>query len=242
MTVPLRVRWPVLRSSGFGAVAVVVLAAVVGFLLVGRVEGDTTAADPLAAETEGDLARILAGLNAEADALQAELAELRVQLNELRRTSQNDTAAARALADQLRSLQVLAGTVAVQGPGVDVVLRDPRGAVTYDTMIDIVQELRDAGAEAIAINDHRVGATSAFGEAAGRVTLDGVRLEAPYRIVAIGHPATLEGGLKIPGGAVDTATALPGVEIQVQRAARVEAPALARPPTFDAARPVGSSE
>ena len=219
------------------------LAAVVaGFLLVGQVEGERPAdPQPLEAESEADLARILAGLSAEADALQSEIAELKVQLSELQRSSQSEAAAAESIDEQLRSLQVLAGTSPVTGPGVVVVVSDPERAITYDALIDMVQELRDAGAEAVAVNDQRVGVASAFAERDRRVTLNGVTLDGPYRVLAIGQPATLDGGLKIPGGAVDALRALKGVKIEVQRQAKVDIPALARPPQLRAARPVGST-
>ncbi|HEX7167236.1 MAG TPA: DUF881 domain-containing protein [Acidimicrobiales bacterium] len=219
---------------------VLAFAAVAGFLLVGQLQGDRQEANPLEAENEGDLARILAGLNTEADALQAELSELKVQLNEVRRSSESDASAAAAVDQQLRSLEVLSGTTPVTGPGVVVSISDPEGRLTYDAMIDIVQELRDAGAEAIAVNNERIGVASAFSEREGRVAIDGRALTAPYRVAAIGQAATLEGGLKIPGGAVDSITALKGVRVEVQKQAKVDLPALARPPELDAARPVGS--
>ncbi|MGI8792019.1 MAG: DUF881 domain-containing protein [Acidimicrobiales bacterium] len=231
-----------LRGRGAGAMVVVVLAALVGFLLIGQVQGPRRPAPVLAAETEGDLARILAGLNTEADALQAEIADLKIQLNDLRRSSESDAAAAQAVIDQLRSLQVLAGTVAVTGSGVAVTVADTSKVVGYDAMIDIVQELRDAGAEAVAVNGRRVGVASAFSDRAGAIVLDGITLSPPYRVEAIGQPATLDGGLKIPGGAVDAISALKGVRIQVERQAKVTLPALAEPITFRAARPVASGQ
>jgi uncharacterized protein YlxW (UPF0749 family) len=220
---------------------VIALAAIAGFLLVGQLQGDREEANPLEAEEESDLARILTGLNDEADALQAELAELRVQLNELRRSSESDAAAAAAVDQQLRSLEVLAGTTPVTGPGVVVTISDPDGTLTYDAMIDIVQELRDAGAEAIAINDERVGVATSFAERDGRITANGRALSSPYRVAAIGQATTLEGGLKIPGGAIDAITALSNeVRVDVAKLAKVDLPALSRPPEYDVARPVGS--
>jgi len=231
-----------LRGRGVVPVAVVAFAAVAGFLLVGQLQGDREVPNQLEAENEGDLARILSGLNDEADALQAELAELRVQLNELRRSSESDAAAAEAIDQQIRSLEVLAGTTPVTGPGIVVTITDPNGRLTYDAMIDIVQELRDAGAEAIAINGERVGVATAFAEREGRITANGRALTAPYRVFAIGQPATLEGGLKIPGGAVDALTALgKDVDVEIAKQAKVDVPALSRPPEFEVARPVRSS-
>jgi uncharacterized protein YlxW (UPF0749 family) len=224
---------------GVGApVLLAVAAAVVGFLLVGQLQGPQQESPSLEAESEGDLARILSDLNAEADALQNEIAELKVQLGELRRFSRDETAAAEAAAEQLRNLQVLAGTTPVTGPGVLVTIADPNRLLTYDTMIDIVQELRDAGAEAVAVNGNRIGVASAFAERDGSVSVDGVELTAPFRIAAIGQPATLEGGLKIPGGAVDAVSTVKGVRVTVAKQARVDLPALTRPPQFDVAEPV----
>jgi uncharacterized protein YlxW (UPF0749 family) len=227
-----------LRRGYLGPLTLALAAAVVGFLLVGQLRGEETESAPLEAESEGDLARILSDLNAEADALQSEIAELRIQLSDLRRSSRDETAAAEAADEQLRSLQVLAGTTPVAGPGVVVTVDDPNGSVTYDTLIDVVQELRDAGAEALAVNEVRIGVATAFAERDSKVTVDGTVLTTPYRVTAIGQPATLDGGLKIPGGAVDAISTIRGVRVDVTRRVEVTLPALARPPKFDAARPV----
>lgn len=226
-----------LRGGFAGPVVLALAAAIVGFLLVGQLQGPRRESPSLEAESEGDLARILSDLNAEADALQNEIAELKVQLNELRRFSRDETAAAEAAAAQLRNLQVLAGTTPVVGPGVAVTINDPTHSLTYDAMIDIVQELRDAGAEAVAINDVRIGVATAFAERDGKITVDGTVLSPPYLVTAIGQPATLDGGLKIPGGAVDAISAIKGVRVDVARRVEVQLPALTRPPQFDAARP-----
>jgi uncharacterized protein YlxW (UPF0749 family) len=227
-----------LRSGIARPVLLAVVATVVGFLLVGQLQGQQAERAPLEAESEGDLARILADLNSEADALQGEIAELRIQLSDLRRSSQDETAAAAAADEQLRNLQVLAGTTPVTGPGVVMTITDGNSSLTYDAVIDVVQELRDAGAEAVAVNDVRIGVATAFAERDGRITVDGTPLTAPYRIAAIGQPATLDGGLKIPGGAVDAVSTIRGVRVDVARRVEVQLPALARPPQFDAARPV----
>ena len=244
MTAPVAVERPRQRLRGLAGSPIVVLlvAIVAGFLLVGQVRGDQRIEQPLEAENEEDLARILASLNSEADSLREEISALRLQLVELENSTEREGAAADAAAAQLRSLQVLAGTVPVTGPGVTVVIRDAEGAIGYANLIDVVQELRDAGAEAISINERRVGASSAFGERGDEVTLDGTPLSAPYRVQAIGHPPTLDGGLKIPGGAVDTLSALRDVSVVVSRETTLLLPALANTPSFDVARPIASDD
>lgn len=228
------------RTVVGGPVLVLVVTAVIGFLLVSRLRGEERFTQRLEAESEEDLARILAGLTTEADSLREEVSGLRLQLAELQASSRSDEAADRTAEQQLQALEVLAGTVPVTGTGVAVRILDPEDSITYDTLIDVVQELRDAGAEAVAVNNRRVGANSAFGEDDGVVVLDGAPLAAPYHVTAIGQPATLEGGLEIPGGALDTLHALKGVDVTVQRLPKVDVPALAKAPAFRVARPVGS--
>jgi uncharacterized protein YlxW (UPF0749 family) len=225
-----------------GPLVVVLLTAVMGFLLIGQLRGTERFRRRLEAESEGDLTRILASLAAEADSLRDEVSALKLQLVRLETSSARDQAGVEAADEQLRALQVLAGTVAVSGPGVVLTVEDPRGAVGYDTLIDIVQELRDAGAEAIGINGLRVGAGSALANRRGGVSLDGTAVSAPYKVTAIGLATTLEGGLKIPGGAFDALDSLPGVHVEAERQAKVELPPLAHPPAFRAARQISSKQ
>jgi uncharacterized protein YlxW (UPF0749 family) len=229
-----------LRTWVGGPLLVLLVTGLVGFLLVSQMRGTERFRQRLQAESEADLTRILASLTTEADDLRDEISRLRLQLLTLQTSSQQEASATSAAEEQTRTLQVLAGTVAVTGPGLTLTIDDPRGEVGFDTLIDLVQELRDAGAEAVAVNDQRVAAASSFGEREGRVALDGVTLVAPYRIAAIGPTATLDGGLKIPGGGLDTLAALRGVSAEVQESASLRIPALTRTPVFRVAKPVGS--
>ena len=124
-----------------------------------------------------------------------------------------------------------------RGPGVAVRIADPKGVFEFEKLLDLVQELRDAGAEAIAVNGRRVGATTAFSVRDGAVTVDGLKIGEPYEVLAIGDPATLEVGLKIPGGAIDTLDALDGTKVVLERRSDVRVPALEHPPDFKSARP-----
>jgi uncharacterized protein YlxW (UPF0749 family) len=229
-----------MRTWVGGPLLVLLVTGLVGFLLVSQLRGTERFRQRLQAESEPDLTRILASLSTEADDLRDEVSSLRLQLLTLQTSSQQAASAAGTAVEQTRTLQVLAGTVPVTGPGLTVVIQDPRGSVGFDTLIDIVQELRDAGAEAVSVNDQRVGAASSFGEKDGRVALDGTALVAPFRVAAIGPAATLDGGLKIPGGGIDTLAALRGVTANVQRSDNLQMPALVRAPGFKVAKPVGS--
>jgi uncharacterized protein YlxW (UPF0749 family) len=218
---------------------VVVSVAVVGFILTSQVRATRSVTPQLEAESEQDLTRIFAGLNEESSALRDEISELRLELAALQSSAQRDRLAQESAQRQLEELEILAGLVPVKGPGVAVRIADPEGNFGFELLLDLVQELRDAGAEAIAVNGQRVGAQTAFSSTRkGTVTVDGKEVAEPYEVVAIGDPATLEVGLRIPGGAVDTLDALQGASVVVERSSEVRVAALERPPSFKVANPV----
>ena len=234
--------WARLRPSWRAGRAVVLAVALLGgFVVVAQLRGTAKAKATLSADSPEDLTRILASLNAGVDGLNQEVTDLKLELLSLQTSTQRDSAAEAAAADRLRSLEVLSGTVPVFGPGIEARVQDPRQAVTYDLLIGTVEELRDSGAEALSINGHRLGAASWLAGDNGHIVADQVTLAPPYVIAAVGDPATLDSGLKIPGGALDSLSAVPGVSVDVHRQARLDLPALDRAPTFSVARPVGST-
>ena len=75
-------------------------------------------------------------------------------------------------------------------------------------MLDAVQELRGAGAEAMQISGGdgatvRIIASTYFLDSDGGISVvDGRRLTGPYTITVIGDPKTMRTALNIPGGVV----------------------------------------
>jgi uncharacterized protein YlxW (UPF0749 family) len=138
--------------------------------------------------------------------------------------------------ESLAGLQVLAGVVPVEGPGIRITIEDPEGEVEWDAMLDLVQELRDAGAEAIAIGDIRVVASTWFGPAERGIAISGEPAEAPYEISAIGPSEELAEAMSIPGGPLTVIAARPAAEVQVRTEEGMTLPAAARAPAFEHAR------
>lgn len=217
---------------------VVTVAALVGFSLTTQLRYRVGLSEHLEQESERDLTRIFANLNEESARLRDEIVELRLNAQALESSRKSEAAALEDAQRELEQIQLLSGATAAAGPGVVVTVFDPEKEFTYDLLLDLVQELRDAGAEAVAVNGHRIGAATAFGKKTKRVTVGGVGIEAPYRVVAIGDPATLEGGLKIPGGAADSVRILRDARLAVERHAEVRVPALDKLPVFQEAKPV----
>lgn len=220
-------------------VALAVFVALVGFLLTAQVRSQRSVTSLLEAESEEDLTRIFASLNEESAGLRDEIAGLRLELARLESSAAGERVAREGARRELSQLEILAGLVPVKGPGVVVRITDPEDEFDFELLLDLVQELRDAGAEALSVNGRRVGAATAFSSLRGRLTVGGVPVDAPYEVEAIGDPDTLEGGLNIPGGAIDTLSAVETLAARVERRRELRVAALDPVPAFRVAEPAG---
>ncbi|MER5972406.1 DUF881 domain-containing protein [Streptomyces sp. NPDC002055] len=151
-----------------------------------------------------DLVRILDELDDRTQRLEDEKRRLENQRTELENSSDQAEEARKQTVQKEQQLGILAGTVRAQGPGITVTVRDTKRAVQADMLLDAIQELRAAGAEAIQINGVRVVADTYVSDAVGGVRIDGKRIAQPYRFKVIGKPQDLEPALNIPGGVVQT--------------------------------------
>lgn len=151
-----------------------------------------------------DLVRILDELDDRTQRLQDEKRRLEGQRTELENSSDQAEEARKQTLQKEQQLGVLAGTVGAQGPGITMTINDSRGAVEADMLLDTVQELRAAGAEAIQIGNVRVVANTYFADTGGGVEIDGRRVTRPYVVKVIGKPEDLEPALNIPGGVVQS--------------------------------------
>lgn len=218
-------------------VVVALLCALLGFALALQVRR-TASGDALSSARPDDLVALLDSLQHREDELTSEISELQGTLTRLRRSGASSAEALAEAERQADALGILTGTVAAHGPGVRIAIADPSGTVPPEVLLDAIQELRNAGAEAFQVNDVRIGVDSAFTGSGGRIVLDGTTLEAPYAILAIGDPPTLSAAMAIPGGVQDTVRRAGG-SITVTQADSVVVAALrpARTPIY--ARPAG---
>lgn len=189
---------------------------------------------------EAELVGILDGVTARADRLAQESRDLEAEQARLADGADSAEAERRAR-ERLADLGILAGTVPAEGPGVRITLTGGSDSLTAASILDLVQELRDAGAEAIQIDDVRVVASSSFVDSDGRILVDGRPLTLPLTVVAIGDGRTLASALAIPGG-VEESTRQAGARIEVQESPRVVVKALHPASSHRYARPVGTSE
>jgi uncharacterized protein YlxW (UPF0749 family) len=191
------------RPWSRGQLTAAFLLAVVGFASVVQVQAQGRN-DDYDGMREEDLVQLLNSLAGASQRAENEIA----QLEQTRSSLRSDTSSRKAALDQARQqatvLGILAGTLPAVGPGVVVTVRDPEEKVGIDQMLNGIEELRDAGAEAIEINNTvRVVAQSSLEDGDGGILVDGTQLSPPYTLEVIGDPHTLSRALNFTGGFVD---------------------------------------
>ena len=186
---------------------------------------------------QADLVTILDNATQLSARLDQNARELQATRDELISGSTNGAAALTAAQERLDTLRVLAGTAQAHGPGIRMTISDPGAKVTPPLLLDAIEELRDAGAEAIQVGSARVVASSYFGQAGSGIEVDGTTVTDPYVILAIGDPQTLSSAMQIPGGLSENVRQL-GASITITQSTKLVVGALhtLREPRY--ARPV----
>lgn len=150
-----------------------------------------------------ELIGILDDLNAETRRLETELASLEATRLQLQSGVDRQRVAREEAQKRLDVLSILGGTVPAEGPGVRITIHDPRRAVTADIVLNALEELRDAGAEVIEVNDTiRVVASSWVGAGDNGLLIDGVEVDRPIVIEVIGESHALTEAARFRGGLV----------------------------------------
>ena len=185
------------------AVLIGVLTLLLGFAFAVQVRSTDTD-QQLAGAREEDLVRILDDLTAQEDRLRLEIADQRAALDQLGSSDSDSAAALEEARDRAEALSILNGSVAAQGEGMTMTIRDPENRVTASVLLNAIQELRGAGAETMQVDDVRIGVSSAVTGDPGALAIDGRTLAAPYVFQVIGSSQDMATAMSIPGGVVST--------------------------------------
>jgi uncharacterized protein YlxW (UPF0749 family) len=224
------------RRSWHGAYALIgVLLAILGFAIAVQVH-QNSGYGSLSNLPEDDLIGILDNQNNRAERLRDQIAQLQEDLNRLQNSGDRNAAAQQQAKAEAEALGVLLGTLAATGPGITVKVTDPQHKLQAEDVLDIVEELRGAGAEAIQIGPVRVSTSTSFTDQDGEVAADGKTLSRPYTLSAIGGATTLETALNIPGG-VAAAVRADGGELTVKEHSRLSITVVRSLPTPRYAKP-----
>ncbi|HCJ90652.1 MAG TPA: hypothetical protein DHV71_02025 [Acidaminococcaceae bacterium] len=150
------------------------------------------------------------------------------------------------LKQEMDNLNAYAGRTALQGKGIILTIDDSQQTIKAgenknlyiihdEDLLRVVNELRAAGAEAIAINDQRVTGTSEIRCVGPTVLVNEIRLAAPFVIKAIGNPQTLESSLKLRGGVLDNFKFW-GIKAELAKSDTVKVPPAALRQSFEYAK------
>lgn len=179
------------------------------------------------------------------------ISALQKQVSRLERAAPSANARLSVLSQDLQHANFLAGLTDVSGPGVVVTLNDSKkrfmdapaavqlAGIIHDSDINsVVNELKAAGAEAIAINNERVVSLTAARCAGPTVFVNNIPQTPPYVIRAVGDGPTLETALKLPEGIYDTISQMDPEMIKIETSNKLLLPAYTGPTQPRYAKPV----
>jgi uncharacterized protein YlxW (UPF0749 family) len=208
---------------GSAHIVLTVVCLIFGVLLMTQFRTQGKIAKSLQAESSTDQAQIISNLYEANLNLRKEVGVLETQL----RLSDENSAQSRAaeLSADLQKFRIVNGAAPAVGPGIELTIE---ADVRREDVQDLINELRNAGAEALSLNGMRVTFRSAVTTDRGAVVVDGQRLIAPYVFSAVGAPDTLERALTRKGGLVSyLQTTYPEGKIGVAKADKLTLPVAA---------------
>ncbi|NLK35483.1 MAG: DUF881 domain-containing protein [Gracilibacteraceae bacterium] len=133
------------------------------------------------------------------------------KIKEYEDTASQGSVYAKILKEELDQARIIAGIEDVEGPGITVVVDDLKFSekvnyplISYSMLLELLNELNAAGAEAVSINDQRIISTTEIRQIGGiHININTVSFAPPFVFKAIGDPKTLEAALRMREGIVE---------------------------------------
>lgn len=223
-----------------GRVAIALVCCVLGFMLAVQFRTTQDIKSTVPFQRIEDLSQRLLQTEKERDRLLEEVEKLR------------HSAGKEVVEKQIKELEMGAGVAPLAGKGVLVTIDDSKKQskvgenpnlylIHDDDILKVINELWAAGAEAIAINEQRLIASSEIRCAGPTLSVNNMRYAPPYEIRAIGNPKNLEAALRMRGGVVETLQFW-GIEIHIKKEENVLIPGYQGSFRFEYGRPAEEGE
>lgn len=235
------------RAQGLVIPAILLL---MGFLITSALVEERRREAQLPSRTS-ELLGLIRTQEAGIDELSTEARSLSSRVRELQRSGAQESERLRAVLADVDRLRLPASAGAAEGPGVIVELSDSgdspqtRGELTDLRIQDVdlrlvVNALWQSGAEAVAVNGHRIGGTSAIRSAGDRILVNFGPVTSPFRVTAIGDADGLESGLRETeiSQQFDVWTQVYGLGFSVRSSRELTVPALEASDPLEWARPI----
>lgn len=205
-----------------------------GTLLSLQYQAQNRIATDLTMQRTENLIAMVRGLSEKRQKLDLEIIDLNYQLRTQMESYRDEKMLFINMQAELDKLNTVTGNALLEGQGLLVSI-DQYMPILYIDIINIVNELWAAGAEAIAINDHRITnySTIFYAEYDDNmyITVNNIKLDFPIIISAIGDANNLEKGLTLPGGIIDN-LALFKAYPKLEKVDKLKIPATANTPLF----------
>lgn len=159
-------------------------------------ETDITAIETM---REAELRTALSEWKTKYEETNKQLEDTNTKITEYEETADDRQETANLIDQELEQTNMILGKTDVKGPGIIVTLEDGDSEVVASDLVELVNELRYAGAEAISINDQRWVLTTAISCRGNTIDINGERIGAPFTIKAIGLPEYLAGLERVGG-------------------------------------------
>lgn len=165
-------------------------------------ETDITAIETM---RETELRAELASWKEKYEELETKTAEVDGKISEYRKELDENANSSNVLQEEVKEAETYLGYTSLQGQGIIVTLKDKDDkVVNYSHLLQLVNELNAAGAEAISINDERIISMSEIVTVKDKiVTINERKVAGPFTVKAIGDKKYFESALSIKGGYID---------------------------------------
>lgn len=196
------------------------VAMLIGLLGVGQLNSQArpTEISSLSAQELSTLIETLTTRNRE---LRTGLADIREQVRQYEVSGPQSQSALQVSREDLRRITAFGGLAAVDGQGI---VMEVEGHLDAIALNDLVNELRNAGAEAIAVDAVRITARSVAIEGPRSLEIDGVEVGERFTLRAIGSPDGLLGAMERPGGIISQLKLFISATIRIRQTESLELP------------------
>lgn len=177
-----------------------------------------------------NITKELNSLKAQRDEINTKLLEYQKKVEGYEKAAASESDTAKLMKSEIDKLRFLSGMVDVQGAGITITITPVTDITTRETspigssdLIDIINDLNSAGAEAISINDERYVGRTQIRDISGSIKINDSKFDNTqvFKIKAIGAPDTLDGALKYPGNIIEDMRKA-GIEVKIDESANVK--------------------
>lgn len=214
-------------KRGLSTYYLLAIAIIVGFFLAIQIKSDITSQGIITIPKLLAMEKDVSNIEVELENLKKSINELNKKLKDYEASLNESGSIYSSMMEEWKRIRNYAGLEKISGPGIIITMNDstkeigigdnPELYIIHDIdVLEVINELRAAGAEAISINGERILGTTNIECGGPIIIIDGKRHATPFIIRAIGDPKVLEASILAPNSYIDLME-YTGIEIDVKK-------------------------